>query len=185
MLQFPRLLLERSAKQPLELRNEGILPATVRVSVPRGTPFSCSASGQLIAIEPQSSYTLDVGFTAGAPGEQTATLSLAVLKNAFEDQTVELRGLAYAHDVAIEDLPAAEEPTGDEPADDADRLKFGDVAMGQSKTISFTAQPLQHRAQVQLDERRRPHLLSRGGAPAPQVGQGRQCDLRADRGDEP
>ena len=108
LLQFPRLLLERSAKQPLVLRNEGILPATVRVTVPRGTPFSCSASGQLIAIEPQSSYTLDVGFTAGAPGEQTATLALAVLKNAFEDQTVELRGLAYAQDVAIEDLPAAE-----------------------------------------------------------------------------
>ena len=78
------------------------------MTVPRGTPFSCSASGQLIAIEPQSSYTLDVGFTAGAPGEQTATLALAVLKNAFEDQTVELRGLAYAQDVAIEDLPAAE-----------------------------------------------------------------------------
>ena len=39
MLQFPRLLLERSAKQPLVLRNEGILPATVRVTMPRGTPF--------------------------------------------------------------------------------------------------------------------------------------------------
>jgi hypothetical protein len=37
-----------------------------------------------------------VAFTAGAPGEQTATLGLSVLKNAFEDQTVELRGLAYA-----------------------------------------------------------------------------------------
>ena len=110
-LQAARLWLlvgARDSEARLRLRNEGILPATVRVTVPRGTPFSCSASGQLIAIEPQSSYTLDVGFTAGAPGEQTATLALAVLKNAFEDQTVELRGLAYAQDVAIEDLPAAE-----------------------------------------------------------------------------
>ena len=66
MLQFPRLLLERSAKQPLVLRNEGILPATVRVTMPRGTPFSCSASGQLIAIEPHSTHTLDVALVGNA-----------------------------------------------------------------------------------------------------------------------
>ena len=48
------------------------------------------------------------------PNPNQATLALSVLKNAFEDQTVELRGLAYAQDVAIEDLPAAEESTGDE-----------------------------------------------------------------------
>ena len=147
LLQFPRLLLERSAKQPLVLRNEGILPATVRVTLPRGTPFSCSASGQLIAIEPHSSHTLDVAFTAGVPGEALATLNLSVLKNAFEDQTVELRGLAYAQDVAIEDLPAADEgEEADVEANQADNLKFGDVAMGQSKTISFTLRNLSNTA---------------------------------------
>ena len=45
-----------------------------------------------------------------------------------------------------QDLPAAEEASGDEPADDADRLKFGDVAMGQSKTISFTLRNLSNTA---------------------------------------
>ena len=45
-----------------------------------------------------------------------------------------------------QDLPAAEESSGDEPADDADRLKFGDVAMGQSKTITFTLRNLSNTA---------------------------------------
>ena len=36
LLQFPRLLLERSAKQPLVLRNEGILPATARLGLGLG-----------------------------------------------------------------------------------------------------------------------------------------------------
>ena len=81
LLQFPRLLLDRSAKQPLVMRNEGILPATVRVMLPRGggTPFACSASGQLIVVEPHSSHTLEVAFSPRVPGEAVATLSLSVL----------------------------------------------------------------------------------------------------------
>tara|TARA_B110001469_G_C9354301_1_gene186309 strand:+ start:41 stop:526 length:486 start_codon:yes stop_codon:yes gene_type:complete len=45
--------------------------------------------------------------------------------------------------VAIEDLPMpTAEHSGEEAADDADALKFGDVAIGESKSISFTLRNL-------------------------------------------
>ena len=135
LLQFPKLLLERSAKLPLLLRNEGILPATVRVTMPKGTPFSCPGSGHLISLEPRSSHTLEVHFAPKAAGDAEASMSLSVLKNSFEDQTVELKGLGYAQDVAIEDLPDAD-------GDENDELHFGDVAPGASKTITFTLRNL-------------------------------------------
>ena len=49
--------------------------------------------------------------------------------------------------MAIEDLPAADEgEEADVDANQADNLKFGDVAMGQSKTISFTLRNLSNTA---------------------------------------
>ena len=68
LLAYPRLLVGRSAKLPVLLKNEGILPCTVNVTAivdaaaPRSKTFSCLACGQSITLQPGASQSLDVAF---------------------------------------------------------------------------------------------------------------------------
>ena len=58
-------------------------------------------------------------------------MRLSVLHNSFEDVAVRLKGSSYVQEVAFEELPS-------ETDGDGEALAFGDVVVGEPKTISFT-----------------------------------------------
>ena len=145
VIAFPKLLVGRSKTLPAQLVNEGILPASVRLALSGAPAFSCSLVGQAITIDPKSSQTIDVKFEprpidakeaedGGAAPPVEAKISLTVAHNAFEDNTIVLNGSAYAQDVAFEEMPG--EGDGDGGSDE--RLPFGDVEVGQPKSLTFS-----------------------------------------------
>eukprot|EP00966_Prymnesium_polylepis_P033275 773915-Prymnesium_polylepis.1 len=149
ILQFPRLLVGRTTKLPLLLRNEGILPATVNVSTildaeggggVAGSPFSCLACGQSITLDSMAEQAMELTFKPSAAGAFDAQIQLAVLKNTFEDSAILIKAVAYEQQVAFEGLEGLEPQAGAAEAsqDDIEDVSFGDIEVGASKSLTFS-----------------------------------------------
>ena len=150
-LNFPKLLVGRSARQQLTLKNEGVLPATVSVSQPTVPgPFSCLLCGQSVSLPSMGEQTVDVVFKPLAAGLVESVINISVHHNDFENFPLTLKAEGHMQQVAFEDLPAPPElPSALDVSDAAaatppalteaeDKLFFGDVEVGVPKTLSFT-----------------------------------------------
>ena len=138
VLAFPKLLVGRTHRLPLTLRNEGVLPATVSISqlVTPG-PFSCNACGQSISMPAMGEETVEIIFKPVAAGEVASSINLTVHQNDFEDVALQLRGEGNLQQVAFDDLPPPPESAAADAALE-DCLAFGDVDVGVPKVLTFT-----------------------------------------------
>ena len=173
VIAFPKLLVGRSKTLPLQLVNEGILPASVRLALSGAPAFSCSLVGQAITIDPKSSQTIDVKFEprpidakeaedGGAAPPVEAKISLTVAHNAFEDNTIVLNGSAYAQDVAFEEMPGE---------GDGDAAPTSGCRSATSRWASPSRSPsrcgtTRRRRAASSGRRRRHHLRAVGRPPA-------------------
>ena len=150
VLHFPKLLVGRTHRLPLTLRNEGVLPATVSLSqLLAPGPFSCAGLGQSLSLPAMGEETIDVVFKPVAAGEVASSINVSVHQNDFEDVAVQLKAVGEEKAVAFEELPeaapagatagGAESKDGGAAAEALeDVLSFGDVEVGVPKTLTFT-----------------------------------------------
>jgi hydrocephalus-inducing protein len=141
LVDFRRLLVGKVHVLPLHIVNEGILPATVRFSRPGPWPapqdarewvdgpacFSFSGRGAEVFLNSKEERRFEVTFRPKAAGDFRGSLEMAVLKNEFERNIVELKGEGYTRDVAFESMSDGTDDT----------LNFGQVPVGVPKELSF------------------------------------------------
>ena len=136
-LDFERLEAGKTKTREVLVRNDGVVPCMLRVSIvdvsstnlsPRCSVFSMSniQSGSTVSLEPGTSKSLEVRFDSTSPSEKPyiAELRLDVLQNRFDSETIVLRGESYRDNLGFEELP--EENEGSE-------LRFGSLHLKDEK----------------------------------------------------
>ncbi|GBG33770.1 Hydrocephalus-inducing protein-like [Hondaea fermentalgiana] len=114
-----RTQLRKSRSKEITVRNDGIVPATVRFDMDLHKSISFPLRNSSLTLQPQESRTTSVKFEPSEEGHVSAELLVRVLHNEFELSRFELSGEGYQEDMTFEELP------GD--ADDS--LDFGDVSL--------------------------------------------------------
>lgn len=129
--QFPRVLLGKSHTMPLTLRNNGIIPSTVRLEMAASAVFqlSCGLSSTF-TLDPKVSKTLQIDFKPLKTQEYKQELKLMVKNNQFETLKVHITGDCYMEDVTFNGLPK----------DMDDALHFEDGHVGMVREVGFTLQ---------------------------------------------
>ena len=128
-MDFGRLQNGKQRKLPLVLRNNGIVPATVRFKMPYHAAFTSGIPlhNKSMLLEAKESRSLNVSFapqqqdgslpSGGGGQELESSLTINVLHNKFEVSNVRLHGEVYVEDIVFEDLPG----------DTEDEIRFGDM----------------------------------------------------------
>ncbi|KAI8854495.1 hypothetical protein BC829DRAFT_439199 [Chytridium lagenaria] len=114
-LKFKRLLVGTSQVSPIILKNEGIIPAKVKLewSFNENESFDCPGTANYHILRPQ----------------ETRTIGREVQTSNFEDSAIQLSGEGYIDDLTFDNLP-----------NEADNeLSLGDCFIGEAKQVVFTA----------------------------------------------
>jgi len=147
-VQFNRLLVGKVQTVPFSIKNEGIMPATVRFGQRIGewpAPenqkdwkegprcFQFDGRGAELLMQPKEEKHYSVTFRPKSVGEDgtaafAGALEMIVHSNEFERNLIELQGTAFTQDVSFDNMPDNAE----------DLLNFGSMPVGVSKTMSFT-----------------------------------------------
>merc|ERR1712185_167847 len=102
LLAFPKLLVGRTKRQQLTLRNEGVLPATVSVSqLTSPGPFSCVLCDQSVSLPSMGEQSVDVVFKPVDAGQVESTINISVHHNNFEVYPLVLRGEGNTQQIAF------------------------------------------------------------------------------------
>lgn len=133
MLTFRRTIMGRQQSMELVLTNNGIIPATVCVTMENADEatvraFGCSWQGLPLVIHSKQTRALPVVFQPTEVRRYTADLQVRVEDNDFEDTMVQLVGEGYMDEVTLEDLPG-----------DLDGIiSFGDCHVGEERSLAFS-----------------------------------------------
>ncbi|KAJ3159463.1 hypothetical protein HDU86_001781 [Geranomyces michiganensis] len=129
LLQFRRLMIGASQTLPIVLRNDGIIPAKVKMDwvVKESTDIECPAVNVAHTLKPQESRTFEVRFFASAVRKQEAELRIRITDNAFEDTSVQITAEGYVDELSFEGLPGESET----------ELHFGDCYVNEVKQLPF------------------------------------------------
>ena len=121
VIDFDRVRQGKSRTRHIVLRNDGIVPATVRFDMAFSDEFRFAARGTSMKLAIGETQRLPVVFkpVVAAEAPVTADLSVSVLHNSFETEIMCCKGVGYMEDVTFEGLPA----------DAVDELPFGDVPL--------------------------------------------------------
>eukprot|EP00501_MAST-03F_sp_TOSAG23-6_P000263 GSMAST32.ASY1.ANO1.269.1 assembled CDS len=124
LLDFNKLQIGKSRTRSITVRNDGIVPCTVRLSV-------SGKSKQMFALKNSISSTLTLGTkaeekvdlvfapTANQDTPFAASLNVDVMSNKFDSEVVDLLGSSFAEDISFRNLPEKKE----------DELIFGEQDM--------------------------------------------------------
>eukprot|EP00397_Hematodinium_sp_SG-2012_P000030 GEMP01000030.1.p1 GENE.GEMP01000030.1~~GEMP01000030.1.p1 ORF type:complete len:4608 (+),score=1069.56 GEMP01000030.1:10-13833(+) len=142
-MQFGKLQLGyRPRSVEIQLRNDGIVPATARIDAQQTRHFSIACTSS-IPLEPKETHRFRVTFQPKSEGEFTSNLRIYTLYNPFEDTTFKLMGEGYIDDVSwdFQDVPI---PVESEPMSPRgpilpvpDELNLGEVALGCDAEVTF------------------------------------------------
>ena len=121
MLDFGRLQSGKKRVKEVVLRNDGIVPATVRFDMAFSDVFKFPARGTSRKLLNGETVRLPITFAPLAAAEEPllADVSVSVLHNTFETEIMRCTGVGYMEDVTFEGLPG----------DTVDELPFGDVPL--------------------------------------------------------
>jgi hydrocephalus-inducing protein len=138
-LSFGRLRLGRERQLPITIRNDGILPATLRSDISQMAPgFFFDSAGAPITIDPRMSRTLDLKFMPSEVGDFNFQIKFIVSQNEYEDNRVTVRGEGFTEDALFEGLKG----------DNDNLVEFADFPMGTdlvpSKTFTIANQCADH-----------------------------------------
>ncbi|OQR81932.1 hydrocephalus-inducing protein, partial [Thraustotheca clavata] len=131
IMPFGRQRVGKARELPIILRNDGIVPSTVLLSMPSSTNFTildgAGASG--IILLPKKSHAMSIQFKPVKAHDEMCcvNLKLSVQYNPFEDSLIKLTGQGYKELVTFEGL------------DDDDQLHFPDIDLAkvQSASVQF------------------------------------------------
>ncbi|TPX54724.1 hypothetical protein PhCBS80983_g05802 [Powellomyces hirtus] len=129
LLQFRRLMIGATQTLPLVLRNDGIIPAKIKLDwiTKDSGDIDCPAVNVTHTFRPQESRTFDIRFFAGSVRKQDAELRVRIIDNAFEDTSVLISGEGYVDDLSFEGLPG----------DSETEMQLGDCFVNESKLVPF------------------------------------------------
>ena len=110
LIDFGRLLVDRSSRRKLVVRNDGVMPATCLFDLEGNETgaFMFPAKGTSLTVNPAQKEEVWVSFSpkqppaAGDDGARKATVKVSVLNNQFDAYRIDLTGTAYACDAAID-----------------------------------------------------------------------------------
>jgi hydrocephalus-inducing protein len=148
-LKMGTLALGRSHEVRLGLRNDGLLPATVRVE-PSPSPHFNVACASSLHLPREGEQFFTIRFQPRQVGPVFGYLSIRTLGNPFEDVQIKLTGEGYQDDVQwdlteVQSLAEARkrsravEPSPSDPAlpPAPDHLDLGEVAIGSDAKVKF------------------------------------------------
>eukprot|EP00854_Cymbomonas_tetramitiformis_P000766 gene766-1240_t len=130
-MEFPRLLLGKSHTMSIELKNNGIIPATARMEMGKGNGIFTMSSGALsknFTLESKRGTSFQVTFTPAETRMYQHQVDLMVKHNQYETQRITITGECYMEDVTFNGLPD----------DYDDELHFQDGPVGVPSEVGFT-----------------------------------------------
>ncbi|KAJ3416712.1 hypothetical protein HDV05_000542 [Chytridiales sp. JEL 0842] len=130
LLKFKKLLLGASQTLPIVLRNEGTIPAKVRLDwgYREIDEFECSGINSYHNLKPQESKAINVTCRAISVKKIESELRVRVIDNSFEDSVIQLTGESYIDEVTFANLPN----------DAENELLLTDCFVGETKHVTFT-----------------------------------------------
>lgn len=157
-LDMGKLPLFRSNEVQMGLRNDGLLPATVRVDFSPSQHFTVACSSS-VALNKGESRKFQVRFHPHSVGKVMADLGIRTLGNPFEDVTIQLQGEGHSSEVCwdlanvrraggVFGLRGRLEPMQDYVPPSPDELDLGEVPVGEEVKVDFklnnsSSKPLQ------------------------------------------
>lgn len=131
LLKFKRLLVGTSQSLPIVLKNEGIIPAKVKLdwSMKEFDEFECNGINTYHTLRPQESCNIDVKCKANSVSIFEGEMKIRVIDNSFEDTIIQLSGEGYLDEITFDNLPNEAES----------ELALGDCFIGETKQVNFSA----------------------------------------------
>ncbi|CAK9065536.1 Hydrocephalus-inducing protein homolog, partial [Durusdinium trenchii] len=146
-LDMGKLALFRSNEVQMGLRNDGLLPATVRVDFTPSQHFTVACPSS-VSLNKGESRKFQVRFHPHAVGKVVSDLGIRTLGNPFEDVTIQLQGEGHSSEVCwdlaevrrpggVFGLRGALEPLQDYVPPSPDELDLGEVPVGELVKVNF------------------------------------------------
>jgi hydrocephalus-inducing protein len=130
VMTFPRCFVGKRVNLPIRVRNSGLLPASVRLSLRGDDAFALSGEQGQADIPMGDLFETTVSFEPQEAGAFEGELHVNVAKNSYEVTVIHVSGESFFEEVSFDDLPEDEQGT----------LTLGDISIGSRKQISFTMQ---------------------------------------------
>lgn len=128
VLKFPKTRLGKRVTDAIVLRNDGVIPATVKFETTQDANFKF-LSASSYTLTPKSSQPFEIEYIPQAVGESTWEFFFNTLLNPYEQTKVVVKGECFFEGLTFEGLPH----------DKDDQLNFGDVMLEATKKITFFA----------------------------------------------
>lgn len=127
ILKFNKTRINKYATANIVLKNDGVVPATVKFDNFNNPAFSfnCSTTS---TIQPKNYMSFEMKFEPKSVGIEKYTINYKTLYNPYENPRLILTGEGYFEAISFEELEKENE------------LEFGDLCVGSYKTITFQIQ---------------------------------------------
>ncbi|CAE6909288.1 unnamed protein product [Symbiodinium natans] len=146
-LAMGKLSLGRTNEVQMALRNDGLLPATVRIEHAQSPNFTVACPSS-VSLNKGEGRNFQVRFHPKAIGKVESDLGIRTLGNPFEDVTIQLQGEGFSSEVCWElteirraggifGMRGKLEPRQDYCPPSPDELDLGEVPVGEEVTVSW------------------------------------------------
>eukprot|EP00775_Hariotina_reticulata_P008964 gene8964-9139_t len=105
VLKFGKLMAGRSSTLLVNVRNNGLLPASAKIEMSQHPSFALLEGPQVFKVDSKKAATFTVKFTPIEVGSFTHELQLRVKQNPFEQYRVLITGECYQEDILFGGLP--------------------------------------------------------------------------------
>ena len=127
LLKFNKTRLSKFSTGQIVLKNDGVVPATVKFDSLNSNIFSYNCP-TTATIQPKNYMSFEIKFEPKQPGIEKLILSYKTMYNPFENPKLQLTGEGYFEPISFEGL------------DKENELTFGDMSIGQNKSLDFEIQ---------------------------------------------
>merc|ERR1719409_1995008 len=105
-MKFGKLRVGQTHSTEITLRNNGIIPATLRCDM-AASPHFTAACAKSVHLEPKATQRVPIRFHPQAEGDFATSVHLYTLNNMFEDAKIELSGHGVVEKIAwdLQDAP--------------------------------------------------------------------------------
>jgi hydrocephalus-inducing protein len=105
LVKFGRVLVNRSNRKKLVIRNDGVMPATCLFDMVGDDDFVFPAKGTSLTVGPGCKEEVTVSFSPKmvlGDGNRKGTIKVSVLNNQFDSYRVQLAGSSYSCDAIVD-----------------------------------------------------------------------------------
>ena len=107
LINFGKILLERSSRKRIILRNDGVMPATCLFTLVGSSDFIFPSNGSSLTVLPGEKQEIFATFAPKSIGQdenKSAKIKISVLHNQFDQYCIDLKGVAYTCDAVIDTI---------------------------------------------------------------------------------